>query len=691
MKQKIYLLLLWLCCLNSYAQPPQGIGYQSIARNVSGAVLTGTTIAVKISILNADTSVAYRETHHPMTNANGYYSLTIGSITPPDVGVFASIDWKANNKLLKVEIDPANGTTFPAGLTSTTPFMSVPYAFFAKTALNITAFTIRDNMAALKTNAGTKNNELCYIRGYTWFGDGGEGLFIWKTDPVFKTNNGVGVASGYYHQGNDGTIVQAATNGVPNDTGRWVRLYDDYISVAYFGANGYWGNQTATIQAAIDFAKLVANGSSDYQSHFASTTVFIPSGIYPIDKITLKDGVDIVGESIDRTMIMALPDGTAPCLIDMEAGMVHTNVSNLHLYGKYPGTNGSNKTAMFFKGQVGPYGAGGLTNSTFRNIIVEFFKGHGIHMSAGTTGSLPNDTTIFENVRIFRFYGVTPAIHSLYIDNDNRLYSFINCQFDGGGGGESFYMASTGSNVYIDGNGSSDYALPHSINFLNTTIQNGDYGVYINGADNVNFDTCWFENLGTGVYADGTLRPCKGINITNSRFANVAGYGAFSQYLDANYMISTGYCIESKNSVVNATNNLMVGGDPCTNCGFSKAHPGNLGLNLSMNSFTQDNLAKMTGVMQTATQSGSTLDCKQNNEISATGSGTITTISSTINTGEVVLIKAASSLTFSRAPGSNITFPGSSTTLTLTTGEMAEFMKTDFGGLEKFQLVRIKR
>ncbi|HEU4718666.1 MAG TPA: hypothetical protein VFU15_12565, partial [Bacteroidia bacterium] len=64
--RKLLLLfaLLSLLVLKGFAQaPPQGINYQAVARNASGAELTNTTLSVRISIYSdaAATQLVFQE------------------------------------------------------------------------------------------------------------------------------------------------------------------------------------------------------------------------------------------------------------------------------------------------------------------------------------------------------------------------------------------------------------------------------------------------------------------------------------------------------------------------------------------------------------------------------------------------------------------------------------------------------
>jgi hypothetical protein len=114
----------------TFAQVPQGISYQAIALNGSGAPVVSSNVRVKLSILDTSASgtVLYSETHLKTTNAQGLFNLTIGQGTVVS-GTFAAINWGINSKFLKVEMDASGGTNYI--LVGTTELLSVPYALAA--------------------------------------------------------------------------------------------------------------------------------------------------------------------------------------------------------------------------------------------------------------------------------------------------------------------------------------------------------------------------------------------------------------------------------------------------------------------------------------------------------------------------------------------------------------------------------
>lgn len=119
-----------------FAQAPQKMTYQAVVRNASNTIVANAGIGLKISILkdNPNGAVVYSETHQPSTNVNGLFSIQIGGGTVQS-GTFSSIDWANDDYFVKTEIDPTGGTNYT--ITNTSQFLSVPYAFHAKTAESV--------------------------------------------------------------------------------------------------------------------------------------------------------------------------------------------------------------------------------------------------------------------------------------------------------------------------------------------------------------------------------------------------------------------------------------------------------------------------------------------------------------------------------------------------------------------------
>lgn len=114
----------------AFAQVPQAFNYQAIARDANGDCLSDQTIDVRIGIRDSSASgtVVYLERFDDIiTNAQGLFSLSIGTGVPQGIAIFNSLDWSIGQRWLEIELDAGNGF-MPVG---SQQLMSVPYAMYA--------------------------------------------------------------------------------------------------------------------------------------------------------------------------------------------------------------------------------------------------------------------------------------------------------------------------------------------------------------------------------------------------------------------------------------------------------------------------------------------------------------------------------------------------------------------------------
>ena len=80
MKKLLSIVFAGLCAGNLFAQAPQGIPYQAIARNASGVAIANTAVKVRFSIRDsiATGAIKYQETHSATTSALGLFSVNVG-------------------------------------------------------------------------------------------------------------------------------------------------------------------------------------------------------------------------------------------------------------------------------------------------------------------------------------------------------------------------------------------------------------------------------------------------------------------------------------------------------------------------------------------------------------------------------------------------------------------------------------
>ena len=122
----------------SYAQAPNGINYQAVIRNSTGALSSNTAVAIRVNIRQTTTTgtIVYSERQNVTTDQFGLVNFVIGSGTLLS-GNFANIPWANGPFYLDLGVAfsglPNPAIYMPYG---TQQMMSVPYALYAKNAGN---------------------------------------------------------------------------------------------------------------------------------------------------------------------------------------------------------------------------------------------------------------------------------------------------------------------------------------------------------------------------------------------------------------------------------------------------------------------------------------------------------------------------------------------------------------------------
>jgi hypothetical protein len=142
MKKYLAILLLFAVSLFqtlSYAQAPNGINYQAVIRNNTGALSANTPVAIRVNIRQNSTTglVVYSERQNVTTDQFGLVNFVIGSGTLLS-GNFVNIPWANGPFFLDLGVAfsglPAPTIYMPYG---TQQMMSVPYALYAKSSGNL--------------------------------------------------------------------------------------------------------------------------------------------------------------------------------------------------------------------------------------------------------------------------------------------------------------------------------------------------------------------------------------------------------------------------------------------------------------------------------------------------------------------------------------------------------------------------
>lgn len=133
MRKLFTILLAVFLTATVWAQSPNKMSYQAVIRNASNNLVTGTAVAMRISILQGSTggSAVYVETQTPTTNANGLVSIELGGGTVVS-GNFSTINWANGPYFVKTETNPDGATGgIVYTITGTSQLLSVPYAMYS--------------------------------------------------------------------------------------------------------------------------------------------------------------------------------------------------------------------------------------------------------------------------------------------------------------------------------------------------------------------------------------------------------------------------------------------------------------------------------------------------------------------------------------------------------------------------------
>ena len=133
LKSFLFFSLFLIIDYQAVAQAPESMNYQAVIRDGSGNILANQSVGIRIDILQGSASgtSVYQETFTTTTNAYGSIAIQIGTGTVVS-GTFSTIDWGANSYFVETAVDISGGTNY--SVISTTQFVSVPYALYAKNA-----------------------------------------------------------------------------------------------------------------------------------------------------------------------------------------------------------------------------------------------------------------------------------------------------------------------------------------------------------------------------------------------------------------------------------------------------------------------------------------------------------------------------------------------------------------------------
>ena len=116
-----------------FSQAPEAMNYQAVIRDGQGNIIANQNVGVRIDILqgSATGTSLYQETFTSITSSYGLIALQLGTGSVIS-GAFSTIDWSNGPYYVETSVDINGGNSY--AVISTTQFMSVPYALYAKNA-----------------------------------------------------------------------------------------------------------------------------------------------------------------------------------------------------------------------------------------------------------------------------------------------------------------------------------------------------------------------------------------------------------------------------------------------------------------------------------------------------------------------------------------------------------------------------
>lgn len=292
-------------------------------------------------------------------------------------------------------------------------------------------------LTALKI-ASLSDNEMVTVLGYSSINDGGGGTFYWDS------------ASG--DDADLGTIFQADELG----TGRWMRIIEGrQYDARWFDAKADYDSSLRTgTDDTIALQRLIDAVNAAYIDDRGGTA-YIPAGSYKFSGLTVKSGVNIVGDGRSNTILFLIGSGAVGLKTPAAASQL---AADIVAFGSHQGfwIEPDLGTAAHVQDCIDMTG---FTRTTFRDVRLGFAGNKtGIRMTGATlsssggpaqwqndfyslyligdgTGgiaaSLGDTSTSFEQIVAWNFYGGRVIANGASVGTGIKLNGVTGVQFFG--------------------------------------------------------------------------------------------------------------------------------------------------------------------------------------------------------------------------------------------------------------------
>lgn len=283
---------------------PQGINYQSVARNSAGQILANQPVHLRISIRDSSAAgaIVYQEHHQVITNAFGTFSVIVGggSII---LGNFGNIAWGASDKYIQTDMDFSGGNNYQT--LGTSKLQSIAYALYAGTSSSDISNVKYDTTGIL--NLTTVSNHF-NINKPVWLSGGNSGLSAanaWlgtldNQDVIIKqgSQEAVRYTTGGAMLATGNTLGTTPASG-PGKRTEWIPAKGAFRAGTVTGTQ--WDLASVGNSSVAMGANAIASGVG---------AVALGASIQAVDSNTMALGSDLIAKNSNNIVIGAFNDTT---------------------------------------------------------------------------------------------------------------------------------------------------------------------------------------------------------------------------------------------------------------------------------------------------------------------------------------------------------------------------------------------